>query len=84
VPEEARERPSPRPFASSYHALKRELGGWLLGGAALSALALALWALIDLWAARDGYLRAAIFHGHLEIAAAALLWARGGATRRGA
>jgi hypothetical protein len=75
VPEQARSRPSPRPFMASYHALKSELGLPLLALAALAALAVAVWAVVDLWAARDGYLRAAIFHGHLELAAGALWFA---------
>jgi hypothetical protein len=83
VPEEARTRPSPRPFRSSYRALRSELGIWLLVLATVAALALAVWATMDLWSARDGYLRAAIFHGHLELAAAALLFA-GGRAERGA
>jgi len=83
VPEDARSRPSPRPFRSSYRALRAELGIWLLALATLAAVALAIWASIDLWSARDGYLRAAIFHGHLELAAAALLFA-GGRAKRGA
>jgi hypothetical protein len=83
VPEDARSRPSPRPFKSSYRALKRELGPLLLAVTTLAALAFALWAALDLWAARDGYLRAAVFHGHLELAAAALLFAGGKRPARG-
>lgn len=84
IPEDARARRSPRPFASTYRALKRELGVVVLGLATLGALAVAIWAALDLAAARDGYLRAAIGHGHLELAAAALLFARGRAPLPGA
>ena len=84
VPEEARSRPSPRPFRSSYLALRRELGVVVLALAAGGCLLFAIWAAMDLWAARDGYLRAAVVHGHLELAAAALLFARGARPARGA
>jgi hypothetical protein len=73
VPEEDRARPAPRPFAASFRALAADLGLPLLAAAALAALALAAWATFDLAAARDGYLRAAQFHGHLELGAGALL-----------
>ncbi|HHH29624.1 MAG TPA: hypothetical protein ENK57_14935 [Polyangiaceae bacterium] len=84
IPEHARARRSPRPFVSTYRALRRELGSVVLGLAALGALGVAIWAAVDLAAARDGYLRAAIGHGHLELAAAALLFARGRAPLSGA
>lgn len=73
VPEQARDRRAPRTFVSSYRALRDELGAPLVVGAlALSALVLA-WSLADLRAARDGYLRAASFHGALELAALGVL-----------
>lgn len=84
IPEDARARRSPRPFLSTYQALRRELGLVVLAIAALGALGVAIWAAMDLAAARDGYLRAAIGHGHLELAAAALLFARGRAPLPGA
>ncbi len=84
VPEDARSRRSPRPFRSSYRALLADLGPAVLILATLAALGIAVWAVIDLASARDGYLRAAIGHGHLELAAGALLYARGTAARRGA
>ncbi len=84
IPEDARRRPSPRPFRSSFAALCRELGLPLLVFFGAGTLVFAVWALVDLWSARDGYLRAAIFHGHLELAAAALLFARGRRPARGA
>ena len=84
IPEDARTRRSPRPFASTYRALREELGLVVLGLATLGALGVAIWAALDLAAARDGYLRAAIGHGHLELAAAAVLFARGRAPLPGA
>lgn len=82
VPEEDRGRPTPRTFRASWRALRADLGGTVLGGivlgaAALAALAVAAWALIDLGAARAGYLRAALFHGHLELVALALVLTEG-------
>jgi hypothetical protein len=71
VPEDARPRTAPRSFSSSFRALRADLGGPVLAISLVSALALAGWAVFDLCAARDGYLRAAQFHGHLELAAIA-------------
>ncbi len=42
--------------------------------ASIAILALVVWAFIDLMAARSGYLRVAIFHGPLELVAAAFLF----------
>ncbi len=77
VPEHARRRRAPRPFRQSYRALRHDLGRPLLILAVVAALATAVWAVADLSAARDGYLRFALAHGYLELAAAALLFARG-------
>lgn len=77
IPEDDRPQATPRTFAATYRALKGELGGWLLAGAALVAAAVGVWALFDLLAARAGYLRAAIFHGHIELIALALVWMAG-------
>jgi hypothetical protein len=41
-------------------------------------LALAVWAAIDVGRARNGYIQIAFFHGYLELAAGALLWAEHG------
>ena len=76
VPEDDRPRRAPRSFVASIRALRDDLGAPLLVVATLASAALALWALVDLVAARDGYLRAAQFHGHLELAAGAFLWLR--------
>lgn len=77
VPEEDRERTGPRSFSSSYRALVRDMGRPLLGLAALSLVALVGWAMFDLVAARANYLRIAIFHGPLEIVAAAFFYIEG-------
>jgi hypothetical protein len=74
VPEEDRERPGPRSFTSSYRALVRDVGRPLLLIALVSIVALVAWAVVDLMAARNGYLRVAIFHGPLELVAAAFFF----------
>jgi hypothetical protein len=75
VPEEDRPRPAPRGFASSYAALRADFGVVPLVVFGALAVALAAWATHDLAGARAGYLRFAVVHGQLELAAAALLWA---------
>jgi hypothetical protein len=77
VPDDDRERSTPRTFRASYAALRDDLGPIVLGLAALSALGVIAWALVDLGEARAGYLRAAIFHGHLELVALALVATEG-------
>lgn len=77
VPEDDRERPTPRTFRASYEALRTELSRPVLVGFALASLALAVWACLDLAAARYGYLRFVRFHGVLELGALALVVARG-------
>jgi hypothetical protein len=77
VPEEDRARETPRTFAASFRALRADFGWPLLALTIGAALVLAGWAAFDLFAARTGYLRAALFHGHLEVAAAALLFVEG-------
>jgi hypothetical protein len=77
LPDEDRPQDTPRTFGASYRALRQDLGRWLLWGALASALVVALWATLDLAAARIGYLRMALFHGHLELAALAFLWMEG-------
>ena len=76
VPEDDRPGRAPRSFSSSLRALRADLGAPLLVVTALAALGLAVWATIDLGSARIGYLRAAQFHGHLELAALAILFVR--------
>ncbi len=77
IPEQVRERPAPRPFRASLRALHRDLGGWLLGLATAVGVILALWATIDLAAARTGYFRLALFHGYLELCVLAVWWIEG-------
>jgi len=77
VPEEDRDRPTPRSFAASYRALRAELSPLILIAAALATVGLAVWACVDLVAARSGYFRFARFHGSLELIAAGLLLAGG-------
>lgn len=77
VPEEDRPQPTPRTFAASFRALERDFGPRLLWASLLLMAGLAVWAVGDLMAARTGYLRMALFHGYLELAAAALLFVEG-------
>lgn len=74
VPDEARPRPGVRGFAASIRALRRDMGGIALGLAVAVGGALIVWWSIDAWAARDGYLRLALFHGPLELAVLAWLF----------
>jgi hypothetical protein len=73
VPEDDRDRVSPRTFRGSYRALVADLGPWVLVGAVLAAIGLAVWATFDLARARVDYLRFAEFHVVLELCVAALL-----------
>jgi hypothetical protein len=77
VPEEARDRATPRSFSATFRALRSDFTALGLAACALLALGIACWAVFDLVSAYDGYLRLALFHGHLELAALALLWAEG-------
>ena len=72
--DEDRPQRTPRSFAASYRALRKDFGGWALVAVTLFAFAIALWAVFDLATARADYLRMTIFHGHLELAALALWW----------
>jgi MFS family permease len=74
IPEEARERSAPRGFASSVRALVADVNPWLLGAMLLAMVGFAVYGAVDVVAARDKYLYFAIFHGHLELAAIALLF----------
>lgn len=77
VPEEDRDRVSPRTFRASYRALQQEMGRGLLALAVLFALGLGVWAVIDLANARASYLRFAGFHVTLELLAATLFLLEG-------
>lgn len=71
VPDDARARPAPRPFAASWRALERDLGRPLLLVCCGATVVIAAWGAVNLAQARDGYLRLASFHGYLELAAGA-------------
>jgi hypothetical protein len=75
VPEDDRDRETPRSFRASYRALCGDFHPVLLAGVALLAAGLAIWACVDLVDARSGYFRFARFHGMLELLAAGLLLA---------
>lgn len=77
VPEEDRDREGPRGFASSYRALAADIGQPLVIATLLGTLFIAGWAVLDLVAARAGYLRFAVFHGQLELCAGAWLLLEG-------
>jgi hypothetical protein len=78
VPEDDRPSATPRSFLQSYRALRTDVGSIVLWIAVLSALGLAVWAAMSsVGQARNGYIQMAFFHGYLELAAAALLWAEG-------
>ncbi|MCU0673201.1 MAG: hypothetical protein MUE69_10460 [Myxococcota bacterium] len=77
VPDDDRERATPRTFRASFRALRDDLGRVVLAVGALAAMGVLAWALVDLGEARTGYLRAAIFHGHLELVALALVATEG-------
>lgn len=80
IPEEDRPQPTPRTFGASFRALERDFGPVLLWASLVLMSGLAIWATMDLLEARASYLRMALFHGYLELAAAALLFVEG---RRG-
>lgn len=75
VPEEDRERRTPRTFRASLRALDRDVGWWLVRLTLLATIGLAIWAAVDLFGARIGYLRFARFHAVVELCIAALLLA---------
>ncbi len=77
VPEEARPRPSTRSWLASFRALRSDLGDPLLALALGMSTFFALWGALELGAAREGYLRLAMFHGPLEFAALSVLLVEG-------
>ncbi len=77
LPDVARERDTPRSFTASLSALRAQLSPTLLGLFGLVFIALLLFALLDLAGARERYFRIAMFHGHLELCALALVWVEG-------
>ena len=77
LPDEARPQKTPRTFAASARALRADFGAVGLAACAAVAVGIAGWAAFDLANAYDGYLRLAVFHGHLELAAIALIFCEG-------
>jgi hypothetical protein len=77
IPEDDRDRPSPRTWVRTWRALRDELGVAVVLGTVALTLGLALWAAWDLAAARGGYLRFVRFHGFLELAAGAVFLVEG-------
>lgn len=67
MPEVARKRPAPRSWTASLTALRRDFGDLLLAGFGVLTVGIAVWGVIDVVAARAGYLRLALFHGPLEL-----------------
>jgi hypothetical protein len=82
IPEEDRPRPGIRSFASSFRALRRDVGLPLLVVTGCALASVAAWALVDVRVARHAYLRVAGFHAYLELGAAALLLLEGNLRRR--
>lgn len=74
IPEDDRPQETPRTFRSSARALQADMGTPLLIGAIVIALGIALWSVFDLTAARENYLRMALFHGYLELIAVTWLF----------
>lgn len=72
VPEDARERPGLRSFASSLRALRADVGLFVLGLAFVAAVLVGARALVSLESARMFYLRVAGAHAYLELAFACL------------
>ena len=73
MPDEDRERTAPRPFARSVEALAVDLSWPVVILATLVTLAFLAYGAFDAVAARDGYLRLALFHGPMELGLIALL-----------
>jgi hypothetical protein len=78
LPDEDRARRTPPTFASRVRSLWRVVGGGAVIVTVALVLGLAIWSMVDLMAATHGYFRMAHFHGHLELAAAAVLWMEAG------
>lgn len=78
IPEDDRKSHTPRSYHQSYRALKNDVGPLVMWAALIGIFVFAIWAFIKNAAvARNEYLNVAFFHGYLELAAAALLWAEG-------
>lgn len=83
VPEEDRARETPRTFAASLREWRKDTGAPVVAVTIAVCVGIAAWALFDLAAARDGYLRGVISHGYLELAVVAWLAVEGRALRAG-
>lgn len=77
IPEDDRPSPTPRSFQQSFRALRADVGAIVLWIAVLTALVFFVWAAVHVGHARNAYIQAVFFHGHLELGAAAVLWAEG-------
>jgi hypothetical protein len=75
IPEDDRPSPAPRSYRQTYRALVADVGGAVTWMALIGFVVFAAWAFVSIGAARNGYLKAAFFHGHLELIAIAVLWA---------
>jgi len=84
IPEDDRPRETPRPFTATLRAMEEDVGRPVLYGAVMIAAGIGIWAILDLAAARIGYLRMALFHGYLELIAGALLFIEGHHSTRSA
>lgn len=74
IPEDDRPRETPRTWAATLKALRQDVG-WPVGLVIFAVtVGIAVWATIDLFGARLGYLRMVLFHGYMETAALALLF----------
>jgi hypothetical protein len=77
IPEDDRARETPRTWSATLAALRHDVG-WPTALVVFAVtLGLAIWATMDLFSARLGYLRLVLFHGYLEVAALALLVVEG-------
>lgn len=81
IPQEATRGEATLTFRMSFRALVSELGRPLLGVATLLVLSVPLAACFGALRAQASYLELAAFHAYLELAALALFWVRGSATR---
>jgi len=77
VPEDDRERETPRTWSATLAALRHDVGLPIALVIFAITATLAVWASMDLFSARLGYLRLVLFHGYLEMAALALLFVEG-------
>lgn len=77
MPEDARPSHTPRSFAQSARALVADVPWPIVAAAVLGTAGIAVWAVADLAAARDGYFRFAYFHGYMELAIVGVLIAEG-------